>query len=315
MRSLNNMIEMIGNTPLLKLTKVTKDLPFEIWAKAEFLNPSGSVKDRIALYMIRAAEKSGKLRPGMTLVVPTTGNTGIAFAAVGAYLGYKVMIVIPEEMSKERMLILKAYGAEIVHTPGGESDVFQSLEYSRKLAEEHPDKYYFFDQWDDKENVRAHYETTGKEILEQTGGKVDAFVAGVGTGGTLMGIAKRLKEHNPNVYVAGMEPAECPTISLGKWGRHEIEGIGDGFVPEIVKRYKHLVDEWVLISSDEAIQMARRLAREEGLFLGISSGANVLAAIRLGQKLGLSDGQRVVTILPDYGARYLSTRLVIEEKK
>lgn len=310
----NNMLEMIGNTPLLKLVKVTKGLPFEVWAKAEFLNPSGSVKDRIALYMIRAAEKSGKLKPGMTLVVPTTGNTGIAFAAVGSYLGYKVMIVIPEEMSEERMRILKAYGAKIVHTPGGESDVFHSLDYSKKLAEKNPDKYYFFDQWSDEENVRAHYETTGKEILEQTEGKIDMFVAGVGTGGTLIGIAKRLKEYNPNIYVAGMEPAECPTISLGKWGRHEIEGIGDGFVPEIIKRYRSLVDEWILVSSDEAIQMARRLAKEEGLFLGISSGANVLAAIRLGQKLGLGKGQKIVTILPDYGARYLSTRLVIEDR-
>ncbi|MHA1581731.1 MAG: PLP-dependent cysteine synthase family protein [Candidatus Baldrarchaeia archaeon] len=314
MRIFSNMLEMIGNTPLLKLTKVTKGLPFEVWAKAEFLNPSGSVKDRIALYMIRAAEKSGKLKPGMTLVVPTTGNTGIAFAAVGSYLGYKVMIVIPEEMSEERMLILRAYGAELVHTPGGESDVFHSLEYSKKLAEEHPDKYCFFDQWSDEENVKAHYETTGREILEQTEGRIDAFVAGVGTGGTLIGIAKRLKEYNSNIYVVGMEPAECPTISLGKWGRHEIEGIGDGFVPEIIKRYRHLVDEWMLISSDEAIRMARRLAREEGLFLGISSGANVLAAIRLGQKLGLNNGQKVVTILPDYGARYLSTRLVRENK-
>ena len=308
------MLEMIGNTPLLKLTKVTKNLRFEVWAKAEFLNPSGSVKDRIALYMIRAAEKSGKLKPGMTLVVPTTGNTGIAFAAIGAYLGYRVMIVMPEEMSEERKLVLKAYGVELVHTPGGESDVFHALEYSRKLTEENPDKYCFFDQWSDEENVRAHYETTGKEILEQTGGKVNAFVAGVGTGGTLIGIAKRLKEHNPDIYVAGVEPSECPTISLGKWGKHEIEGIGDGFVPEIVKRYRHLVDEWMLISSDEAIRMARRLAREEGLFLGISSGANVLAAIRLGQKLGLGDGQKVVTILPDYGARYLSTRLVRENR-
>jgi len=306
------MLEMIGNTPLLKLTKVTKNLRFEVWAKAEFLNPSGSVKDRIALYMIRAAEKSGKLKPGMTLVVPTTGNTGIAFAAIGAYLGYRVMIVMPEEMSEERKLVLKAYGVELVHTPGGESDVFHALEYSRKLAEENPDKYCFFDQWSDEENVRAHYETTGKEILEQTGGKVNAFVAGVGTGGTLIGIAKRLKEHNPDIYVAGVEPSECPTISLGKWGKHEIEGIGDGFAPEIVNRYKHLVDEWMLISSDEAIQMARRLAREEGLFLGISSGANVLAAIRLGQKLKLGNGQKVVTVLPDYGTKYLSTRLVEE---
>jgi len=305
-----SLIEAIGRTPVLRLTRVVGE-DLEVWGKCEFMNPSGSLKDRIALYMIRAAERRGELRPGMKLVIPTTGNTGIAFAAVGAYLGYRVVIVIPEEMSYERMLMLRAYGAEIIHTPGGESDVGRSLEYSRRLAEEHPEEYYFFDQWSDEANVQAHYETTGKEILEQLGSDIDCFVAGVGTGGTLVGVAKRLKEANPDIYIVGMEPAECPMITQGKWGRHEIEGIGDGFTPEIIKRYRHLIDDWILVSSEEAIQMARRLAREEGLFLGISSGANVVAALKIAEQKGL---KRIVTVFPDYGARYFSTRLVREKR-
>ena len=310
MRASENLLELIGNTPMVKLTRVV-DGDLEIWGKCEFMNPSGSLKDRIALYMIRAAERRGELKPGMKILVPTTGNTGIAFASVGAYLGYKVIIVIPEEMSYERMLTLRAYGAEIIHTPGGESDVGRSLEYSRRMAEENPDEYYFFDQWSDEANVQAHYETTGREILEQLGSDIDGFVAGVGTGGTLVGVAKRLKEVNPDVYVVGMEPAECPIITTGRWGRHEIEGIGDGFVPEIINRYRHLIDDWILVSSEDAIRMARRLAREEGLFLGISSGANVVAAIRVAEEKGF---KRMVTVFPDYGARYFSTRLIQEER-
>lgn len=312
MKASNSMLELIGKTPIVKLTRVTKGFDAEVWGKCEFMNPSGSLKDRIALYMIREAEKREKLKPGMKVLVPTTGNTGISFAALGTYLGYKIIIVIPEEMSYERMLMLQAYGAEIVHTPGGESDVGKSLEYSKKLAAEKPREYYFFDQWNDEANVKAHYETTGKEILEQLGSDMDAFVAGVGTGGTLVGVAKRLKETNPKVYVAGMEPAECPTITLDKWGRHEIEGIGDGFVPNIIARHRHLIDDWILVSSEEAIEMARRLAREEGLFLGISSGANIVAALKIAKRI---EAGKIVTILPDYGARYFSTRLVREKRE
>ena len=308
MKVAKDMLELIGATPIVKLNKVVpKDLGVEIWAKCEFMNPSGSVKDRIAFYMIREAEKRGELKPGMTIVVPTTGNTGIAFAAVGAYLGYKVLIVIPEEMSLERMKILRAYGAEIIHTPGGESDVKKSLDYAMEMARKEPEKYYVFDQWSDEANIKAHYETTGREILEQIG-PVRAFVAGVGTGGTLVGVAKRLKEANPDTIVIGVEPAECPTIKLGKWGRHEIEGIGDGFVPDIIARNKHLITDIELVSSDDSIAMAKRLAREEGLFVGISSGCNVVAAIRTAEKYGITEG-KIVTILPDYGARYFSTRL------
>lgn len=307
MRVAYSLLDLIGGTPIVLLRNVTEKLHGEVWAKCEFMNPSGSVKDRIALYMIRNAERKGLIKPGMKLLIPTTGNTGIAFASVGAYLGYRVVIVIPEEMSSERILTLKALGAEIIYTPGGESDVLKSLEYARNLSMEKPGEYYVFDQWSDEANVSAHYETTGREIVEQIGSNIDAFIAGVGTGGTLIGVAKRLKEVNPKIKIYGVEPSECPTISRGLWGTHEIEGIGDGFTPEIVERYKYLVDDWILVSSSEAISTAKRIACMEGLFIGISSGANVAAALMLLGDYGL---RRVVTILPDYGSRYFSTKLV-----
>lgn len=313
--------ELIGWTPIVRLSRIDKEYPFEVWAKAEFLNPTGSVKDRMALYMIKEAERKGRLKPGMTIVVPTTGNTGISFSAWGSYFGYKVLIVMPEEMSFERKLLDTLFGAELTYTPGGESDAGKALDYARKLEREHPDKYVLLDQWDDEANVRAHYETTGREIVEQLGAHtIKAFVAGVGSGGTLAGVAKRLKEANPGIVVAGMEPAECPTAegwfktgAPGPWGRHEVEGIGDGFVPKIISRYRRYIDEWVTVSSEEAIKMARRIAREEGLPIGISSGANVAAAIKLGQRLGLEEG-RVVTVLPDNALRYFSTRLFLRSR-
>lgn len=307
MRVAYSILDLIGGTPILLLRNIVKGLSGEVWAKCEFMNPSGSVKDRIALYMIKEAERRGLIKPGMRILVPTTGNTGIAFASVGGYLGYRVVVVIPEEMSSERMLTLKALGAEIIRTPGGESDVLRSLEYAEKLSGEKPREYYVFNQWCDEANVDAHYETTGREIVEQVGLDMDAFVAGVGTGGTLIGVAKRLKEVNPGIKVYGVEPSECPAISRGVWGRHEIEGIGDGFTPKIIERYRYLVDGWILVSSSEAIATARRIACEEGLFVGISSGANVAAALTLLRDYGLG---RVVTVLPDYGSRYFSTKLV-----
>ncbi len=322
LRVCHDLIECIGNTPIIKLGRSVEGMvEAEIWGKMEFLNPTGSVKDRMAYYMIKRAEERGELKPGMTIVVPTTGNTGIAFAAIGSYLGYKVLIVIPEEMSVERFLLMKLFGAEFYFTPGGEVDAGTALETARKLVEENPDKYYLFDQWSDEANVEAHYETTGKEILDQIGCP-DAFVAQIGTGGTLMGVAKRLKEECKNVIVAGAEPGECPYayswfhgIKEVKCGRHEIEGVGDGFVPEIVKRYRHLLDDFVLAYSDEAIDMARRIARYEGLPVGISSGANVVSAIKLAKKRGLGKGKKIVTILPDYAARYFSTRLFLKTRE
>lgn len=323
LRVCNNVIECIGKTPIIRLQNIEKDqgVEFEIWAKAEFMNPTGSVKDRMAYYMIKKAMEKGELKPGMTIVVPTTGNTGIAFSALGSYFGLKVLIVIPEEMSAERFMLMRLFGAEFLFTPGGESDAGKALEIAKKLAEENPDKYYFFDQWDDEANVQAHYETTGKEILDQIGCP-DAFVAQIGTGGTLMGVAKRLKEECKNVIVAGAEPAECPVAAYwfktgkeGPWGRHEIEGVGDGFIPNIVRRYKHLLDDFVTATSDEAIMMARKIARLEALPVGISSGANVVSAIKLGKNHNLGEGKKIVTILPDYAARYFSTRLFRKKRE
>lgn len=308
MKKCTNILELIGRTPIIKLSKITRDLDFEIWAKWEAVNPSGSVKDRIAKYMIEAAEKRGDLKPGMTILVPTAGNTGIAFASVGASKGYKVVIIMPEKMSVERRKILKIYGADVILTPGWGSDISKSVEYAKKLVEEEPEKYYFFDQWSDEANVIAHYETTGPEIWEQMEGNLDAFVAGIGTGGTLLGTAKFLKEKNEKIKIVGMEPAESPTISMGICGPHQIEGIGDGFVPEIVRRYRHLMDWIETVKSEYAIEMARKIAKEEGLLVGISSGANVLAAINVGRKLG--PGSVIVTMLPDSGTKYLSTKLV-----
>ncbi len=313
--------DLVGYTPMVRLSHLDRDLPYEIWGKAEFLNPTGSVKDRMALYMIREAEISGRLRPGMTIVIPTTGNTGISFAAWGSYLGYKVLIVMPEEMSYERKLLDILFGAELTYTPGGESDAMGALEYAKRLEREHPDEYVALDQWDDEANARAHYETTGKEILEQLeADSIAGFIAGVGSGGTLAGVAKRLKEANSRIVTAGMEPAECPTADgwfktgkVGSWGRHEIEGIGDGFVPGIIARYNMYIDDWITISSDEAIEAARIIAREEALPLGISSGANVAAVMKLAEDRRIRDG-RIVTILPDYAARYFSTRLFLKRR-
>lgn len=302
-------LDLIGNTPIVRIKNVIPDdVKAEIWAKAEFMSLSGSIKDRIALYMIRKAEREGRLKAGATLVVATTGNTGIAFAAVGTYLGYRVLIVIPEEMSAERYKLMKLYGADFILTPGGESDVKKSLDYAYELAEKQPEKYVVIDQWNDEGNVKAHYETTGKEILEQLG-EVDVWVAGIGTGGTLIGVAKRLKEAKPDTLVVGVEPAECPTIFRGVWGRHEIEGIGDGFVPNIVERYKHLIDDYVLVGSEQSIEMARKLALKEGLGVGISSGANIVAAISVARKYDPPRDAKIITVLPDYAARYFSTRL------
>lgn len=316
MKVCRDLAECIGSTPIIKLSKaIPRDVRAEIWGKMEFLNPTGSVKDRMALYMIKRAMEKGDLKPGMTLVVPTTGNTGIAFTALASALGFNVLIVIPEEMSAERFMLMRLLGAEFYFTPGGEVDAGTALEIAKKIVESNPDKYYLFDQWSDEANVQAHYETTGREIIDQVGCP-RAFIAEIGTGGTLIGIAKRLREECRDVFIAGAEPAECPvaatwfkTGKLGLCERHEIEGVGDGFVPDIVSRYRHLIDDFVVVTSEEAIKMARSIARREGLPVGISSGANVMAAVKLIEQLGLGNGEKVVTILPDYAARYFSTRL------
>lgn len=316
MKVCRDITECIGGTPIILLNRVKpQDVKAEIWGKMEFLNPTGSVKDRMALYMLKKAIERGELKPGMTIVVPTTGNTGIAFSALASVLGFKVLIVIPEEMSAERFMLMKLFGADFYFTPGGEADAGKALEIAKKLVSENPGKYYLFDQWSDDANIQAHYETTGKEILDQVGCP-KAFVAHIGTGGTLIGVAKRLKEECRNVIVAGAEPSECGvaaewfrTGKPGPCGRHEVEGVGDGFIPDIVYRHRHLLDDFVTVSSDEAIQMARNIARLEGLPVGISSGANVAAAVKLARRYGFKEGDKVVTVLPDYAARYFSTRL------
>ncbi len=322
MKVCRDITECIGNTPIIMLSRVKpRDVEAEIWGKMEFLNPTGSVKDRMALYMLKRAIEVGELKPGMTIVVPTTGNTGIAFSALASVMGFRVLIVIPEEMSAERFMLMRLFGAEFYFTPGGEADAGYALEVAKKIVSENPDKYYLFDQWSDEANVEAHYETTGKEILSQIGCP-KAFVAQIGTGGTLIGVAKRLKEECRDVIVAGAEPAECAVAAewfkTGKPGpcsRHEVEGVGDGFIPEIVYKYRHLLDDFVTVTSEEAIKTAKLIARLEGLPVGISSGANVACAIQLARKHRLRRGERVVTILPDYAARYFSTRLFKKKRE
>ena len=305
MKVSNTVLDFIGKTPMIKLD--FPDIEATIYAKLEYLNPSGSIKDRIAKYMIEQAEKRGDLKPGYTIVEATSGNTGIAFSMVSAAKGYKMIVVMPEVMSIERRRIMQAYGAQVVLTPAKEF-VEGSVRKAKEIASQ--PKHWLAGQFTNPDNVAAHRETTGKEILEQTGGKVDAFVAGVGTGGTLMGVAEALRAHNPNVKIIGVEPAGSPVISKGgPAGPHKIEGIGDGFIPDIVDVSK--VDDWILVTDEEAIGMARRLSRERGLFVGISSGANVVAARKVAEKLG--KGKVVVTVLPDSADRYYSTDLFKEE--
>lgn len=322
MKICRDITDCIGGTPIILLNRVKpSNIKAEIWAKMEFLNPTGSVKDRMALYMIRRAVERGELKQGMTIVVPTTGNTGIAFSALASVMGFKVLIVIPEEMSAERFMIMKLFGAEFHFTPGGEADAGLALETAKKIVAENPGKYYLFDQWADEANIQAHYETTGKEIVDQIGCP-KAFVAEIGTGGTLIGVAKRLREECKGTIVVGAEPSECPAATewfktgrLGPCSRHEIEGVGDGFVPEIVYRNKHLIDDFVTVSSTEAIQTARLIAKLEGLPVGISSGANVAASFKVAQLHGIGGGEKIATILPDYAPRYFSTRLFKKKRE
>lgn len=304
MKVANSILELIGNTPMIKLNRVATDVEATIVAKLEFLNPTGSVKDRIALSMIEAAEKEGVIKPGFTIVEPTSGNTGIGLSFVATVKGYKMIVVMPEVMSAERRKIMKAYGAELVLTPA-EVFVEGACKKAKELAEQ-PEAF-CPDQFANPANVAAHREHTGVEIWEQTDGKVDGFVAGVGTGGTLIGVAEALKKRNPKIVVAAVEPKESPVMSGGKPGMHRIEGIGDGFIPEIIKRAEELIDEVITIPDEDAIKMARRLIREEGLFVGISSGANVLAAKELARRLG--KGKTIATVLPDNACRYFSTPL------
>ena len=305
------LTETTGHTPLMRLNKVTRGRDLELFGKAEFMNPSGSLKDRILLKILRDATETRKLRPGMTIVECTTGNTGISTAMFGAYFGYPVLIIIPQGMSEERMKAIRAFGAKILTVPGGESDVDLAMKRTKELISLDPARYFWVDQFNNPLNVQAHYESTGPEIWEQVGGKLDAFVATAGTGGTVTGVGRYLKEQNPKVKIYAAEPAECPVLAKQRWGSHRIEGIGDGFIPSIFDI--SILDGVILVSSEEAIWMTKHIARAEGLFVGISSGANVSACFKLHDRH--PELKRIVTMLNDHGFRYFSTLLFGEEKE
>ena len=300
------LTDLVGNTPLLELGKFSalKGLKTPVIAKVEYFNPGGSVKDRIALAMIEDAEQKGILKPGATIIEPTSGNTGVGLALVSAVKGYKLILTMPETMSVERRNLVKAYGATVKLTPGKDG-----MPGAIKAAEELRDSIpgaVILQQFENAANPRRHYETTGKEIWNQTDGKIDIIVAGVGTGGTISGIGKRLKELNPNVKVVAVEPATSPVLNGGKSGPHKIQGIGAGFVPKTYDA--SVIDEVLDIENDDAIRTGRELAREEGLLVGISSGAAAFAAAQLAKRPE-NEGKTIVAILPDTGERYLSTVL------
>jgi len=300
-----SILDTAGITPMVRLRRVVGDVRPAIAAKVEYFNPSGSVKDRILPFLVSEAERRGELRPGMTIVEGTTGNTGIATSCVGAAKGYPVVIVMPEGMSEERKQTIRSYGAELVLTSGAESDVDLVIEKVKELKAANPGKYWEVGQFVNVDNIEAHYRTTGPEIWEQTEGKIGALVLSQGTGGTVTGAGKYLKEQNSKMKVFAVEPAECDILAGGAWGPHKIEGIGDGFIPEVL--HVEYLDGVVTVSSDESIQMARRLSREEGIFCGISSGCNVAAAIKVARRY--PDIEMIVTVLSDNGLRYFSTEL------
>lgn len=297
-----NILELVGKTPMVKLVKINNS-SCTILAKLETLNPSGSIKDIMALYMMGVAEKKGLLKPGGKIIEATSGNTGISFAMLAPIKGYKFIAVMPEHMSKERRQMMQAFGAEIVLTPEREGFI-GSLRKVEQLAKEDKDAW-LPRQFDNPDNIAAHREITAKRILQEVKERIDAFVAGVGTGGTLMGVAEALTKVYPKVKVVAVEPAESALMSGGEPGSHLIQGIGPGFVPSLVDM--SLVDEVIKVKSSDAVDMTRRLIKEEGLMVGISSGANVLAALEVARKLG--KGKTIVTILPDRGERYLSMNL------
>jgi len=295
----------IGNTPLVRLNRITKDLHADVLVKVESFNPMGSVKDRIGLAMIEEAERAGRIKEGTTIVEPTSGNTGIALAGVCAARGYKLILVMPETMTIERRKLLKALDAELILTPGYEG-MKGAVNKAEQMASEDPALYYLPQQFQNPANPAVHIRTTAEEIWKDTDGKADAIVAGVGTGGTITGIASVLKKRNSAFRAFAVEPAESPVLSGGKPGLHRIQGIGAGFVPDVLQL--DIIDEIIKVTGDDAIATARRLAKEEGILAGISSGAATFAALQVASREEMR-GKTIVVILPDTGERYLSTDL------
>ncbi len=309
MKIYESISQLVGNTPLLALSNIATQFDIEatLLAKLEYFNPAGSVKDRIALAMLNEAEASGKLRAGSVIIEPTSGNTGIGLAAIAAARGYKVVLTMPETMSIERRNLLKAYGAQLVLTPGA-LGMKGAIAKAEELAAETPNSF-IAGQFENPENPEMHYKTTGPELWQDTDGKVDIFVAGVGTGGTISGTGKYLKEQNPNIQIVAVEPAGSPVLSTGKGGAHRIQGIGAGFVPNTLNT--SVYDEVMTVAEEDAFAMGRLMAKTEGTLVGISAGAAVHAAVELAKRPE-NKGKVIVALAPDTGERYLSSAMFAE---
>ena len=309
MKIAKNILELVGNTPLVQLNRLTQGIDATILAKLEFFNPAHSVKDRIAVSMIDAAEQAGKIKPDTIILEPTSGNTGIGLAMVCAVRGYKCAFVMPETMSRERRLLLKAYGAELVLTPGPEG-MPGAIKKADEMAAADP-RYFIPQQFANPANPAIHRATTAEEVWNDTDGKVDIFISGVGTGGTVTGVGEVLKARKPGVQIVAVEPDASPVLSGGQRGPHPLQGIGAGFVPEILNT--KIYDEVVRVKNDDAFNIARRMAKEEGLLVGISSGAAVWAALDVARR-PVNRGKITVVIIPSFGERYLSSPLFADLK-
>ena len=300
-----NITDLIGNTPLVELSRLTEGLPGRVVAKLEFFNPGSSVKDRIAEAMIEAAEKEGKINKDTIIVEATSGNTGIGLAMVCAARGYKLAITMPESMSKERRMLLRAFGAELILTPAAEG-MGGAIARAKALVDEHPETYFMPRQFDNQANVEIHRKTTAEEVWRDTDGQVDIFVAGVGTGGTVTGVGEVLKARKPDVKIVAVEPDASPVLSGGEKGPHPIQGLGAGFVPSILNT--QIYDEIIRVTGEDAFTTARAAAEKEGILVGISSGAAIWSALQLAAKEE-NRGKLIVVLIPSYGERYLSTPL------